>query len=148
MNAGARRLDGFTEKMIGCAYRVADVPESGFLEKVYENALAVELRKSGLAIDQRKRIGILSDGRVVGDYVLDILGCGFVGRRSRSRRVESRKGTRRYAKDALPLLPASYPARGFPLMNSGRSRFRIERITNHFRHRRSSAVSMLSCCIY
>jgi len=41
-------LDQLTEKIIGCAYTVANTLGSGFLEKVYENALAYELRKKGL----------------------------------------------------------------------------------------------------
>ena len=73
MNADERRLDSITEKIIGCAYRVANVLGSGFLEKVYENALAVELRKAELVIEQQKPIRILYDGQIVGDYVADLL---------------------------------------------------------------------------
>jgi GxxExxY protein len=46
-------LDGVTEKIIGCIYRVSNTLGSGFLEKVYENALAIELRKSGLKAQQQ-----------------------------------------------------------------------------------------------
>ncbi|MEE8396529.1 MAG: GxxExxY protein, partial [bacterium] len=42
MDAEKRRYDNLTEKIIGCAYDVANVLGSGFLEKVYENALAIE----------------------------------------------------------------------------------------------------------
>lgn len=45
----------------------------GFLEKVYENALAHELRKAGLVVDQQKAIQVGYDGVIVGDYVADIL---------------------------------------------------------------------------
>ncbi len=76
MNAYARRLDGTTEKIIACAYQVANVPGSGFLEKGCENAPAVEPREAELAIEQRKPIGILSDEQVVGDCVVDFLGSG------------------------------------------------------------------------
>ena len=46
MNADERRLDldGITEKIIGCAQQVSNVLGCGFLEKVYENALVLELR--------------------------------------------------------------------------------------------------------
>ena len=43
------------------------------MEKVYENALAHELRKAGLVVEQQKRIKIRYDGIVVGDYVADLL---------------------------------------------------------------------------
>jgi GxxExxY protein len=45
----------------------------GFLERVYENALVHELRKTGLRLEQQKRITIKYDGIVVGDYVADLL---------------------------------------------------------------------------
>jgi hypothetical protein len=38
-----------TEIIIGCAYTIANTLGNGFLEKVYENALAYELRKKGFA---------------------------------------------------------------------------------------------------
>jgi len=40
---GASRL---SERIIGCAFQVLNTLDSGFLEKVYENALAYELRKA------------------------------------------------------------------------------------------------------
>lgn len=40
-------LDAITEKIIGCAHQVSNTLGSGFLEKVYESALTIELRKSG-----------------------------------------------------------------------------------------------------
>ena len=39
--------DALTERIIGCVFRVANVLGPGFLEKVYENAFAYELRKAG-----------------------------------------------------------------------------------------------------
>ena len=55
MNADERRraLNETTEAVIGCAFRVSDVLGCGFLEKVYENALAVELRRKGLKVQQQ-----------------------------------------------------------------------------------------------
>jgi GxxExxY protein len=43
------------------------------LEKVYENALVHELRKSGLAVKQQYAMAVLYDGSVVGDYAADVL---------------------------------------------------------------------------
>jgi GxxExxY protein len=62
-----------TESVIGCAYTVANTLGTGFLEKVYENALAHELRKNGLHINQQSAINVLYDGIVVGEYVSDLL---------------------------------------------------------------------------
>ena len=44
------QVNAITEKIIGCAYKVANELGCGFLEKVYENALAHELRKKELPI--------------------------------------------------------------------------------------------------
>ena len=39
-----------TEKIIGCAYKVHNAPGPGVLEKVYENALRIEIEKLGLIV--------------------------------------------------------------------------------------------------
>lgn len=39
--------DNLTEKIIGCAYKVHNALGPGFLEKVYENALRIEIQKLG-----------------------------------------------------------------------------------------------------
>lgn len=65
--------DPLTSRIIGCAYRVANELGSGFLEKVYENALAHELRKAGLNFVQQHHNQVHYDGVVVGDYVADLL---------------------------------------------------------------------------
>ena len=61
-----------TEKIIGCAYTVSNALGAGFLEKVYENALAHELRKAGLKVQQQHPIQVRYDGIVVGDYIADL----------------------------------------------------------------------------
>lgn len=43
-------INEISRQVIGCAFRVANTLGYGFLEKVYENALLLELRKSGLVI--------------------------------------------------------------------------------------------------
>ena len=59
--------------MIGCAYRVHNTLGTGFLEKVYENALAHEVRKSGLVVAQQTEINVYYDGVKVGLFVGDLL---------------------------------------------------------------------------
>ncbi len=74
MDTDRRRfLDSLTERIIGCAYTVGNALGNGFLEKVYENALAHELRKAGLKVEQQRNLKVSYDGVVVGDYVADLL---------------------------------------------------------------------------
>ena len=62
-----------TEKIINCIYRVSNTLGSGFLEKVYENALAIELQENGLKAIQQYPIAVLYNKKPVGDFVADIL---------------------------------------------------------------------------
>jgi GxxExxY protein len=78
MNADECRLNQRTEQIIGCAYKVANTLGHGFLEKVYENALAHELRKAGLHVEQQKSIGVRYDGITVGEYVADLVVAGGI----------------------------------------------------------------------
>lgn len=75
MNTDKKReeLNRITERIIGCVYRVSNTLGAGFLEKVYENALALELRKAGLEVAQRHSVQVKYDGAVVGDFVADLL---------------------------------------------------------------------------
>ena len=66
-------IDQITEKIIGCAYIVAGKLGPGFLEKVYENALAHELRKTVLSCSQQVPLKVIYDGVIVGDYVADLV---------------------------------------------------------------------------
>ena len=68
-----RKTNDTTHRIIGCAYTVSNTLGCGFLEKVYENALALELRKQGLAVQQQYPIDVTYDGQVVGQYVTDML---------------------------------------------------------------------------
>ena len=54
MNTDQSNLNDLTEKIIGCAFVVSNTLGAGFLEKVYENALAHELRKAGLKVVQQR----------------------------------------------------------------------------------------------
>jgi GxxExxY protein len=73
MHADERRLNEITERVISCAYVVANTLGNGFLEKVYENALAHELRKAGFTVEQQRAIKVHYDGVIVGDFVADLL---------------------------------------------------------------------------
>ncbi len=56
MNANSRRLNELSNKVIKAAITVSNSLGVGFLEKVYENSLAHELRKVGFMVDQQKAI--------------------------------------------------------------------------------------------
>jgi GxxExxY protein len=73
MNADETVLNLRSERVIGCAFRVANTLGCGFLEKVYENALAHELRLAGLNVDQQRGVAVVYDGVIVGEYVVDLL---------------------------------------------------------------------------
>ena len=62
-----------TEQIIGCAYTVGNNLGCGFLEKVYEKALAIELIDSGLSIKTQGPIKVHYSGNVVGEYFADII---------------------------------------------------------------------------
>ena len=73
MNSGADRVNLLSKRIIGCALTVLYAQGIGFLEKVYENALVHELRKSGLAVSQQHPMVVRYDGIVVGEYAVDLL---------------------------------------------------------------------------
>lgn len=80
MPGDREKLNGITERVIGCAFKVSNALGCGFLEKVYENALVHEIRKSGLNVEQQHSIQVVYDGVIVGDFLADLLveGCVLV----------------------------------------------------------------------
>jgi GxxExxY protein len=72
-NANAARINDLSEPVIGCALAVSNTLGAGFVEKVYENALAYELRKRGLTVAQQGGVVVRYDGFIVGEYTTDLL---------------------------------------------------------------------------
>ncbi len=70
---GNMKHEELTEKIIGIFYRVYNSLGYGFLEKVYENAMAVEFRKVGLKFGQQVGVSVFYEGENVGDYVADFI---------------------------------------------------------------------------
>ena len=66
-------LNEISRKIIGCAFQVHNTLGCGFLERVYENALVMELRKERLKVVQQAPIKVYYEGEVIGDYIADIL---------------------------------------------------------------------------
>jgi GxxExxY protein len=62
-----------TEKIIKAAQNVHNTLGYGFLEKVYHNAMVLELRKMGLEVVSEKPITVYYDSQVVGEYIADIV---------------------------------------------------------------------------
>ena len=62
-----------TDLIIKAFYAVYNTLGYGFLEKVYENAMVIELRKLGLKVIPQARIIVHYDGQEVGEYSADLL---------------------------------------------------------------------------
>jgi GxxExxY protein len=61
-----------TRTIIGCAFRVHNALGEGFVEKVYENALRIELVKQGLGVEQQAPIEVTYEGQMVGSFFADL----------------------------------------------------------------------------
>src|ERR1041384_5357120 len=75
MNTDAHKseIDRVSQKIIGCSFTVGNRLGCGFLEKIYENALVVELPKAGLRVSQQHLMEVTYDNVVVGSYVADLI---------------------------------------------------------------------------
>ena len=73
MMADEYKHSGLTDAIIGAFYTVYNCLGRGFLEKVYENALAHELRQRGLSLTQQAPTRVCYDGAIVGEYYADLL---------------------------------------------------------------------------
>jgi GxxExxY protein len=116
-------INEITKKIIGCAYQVSNTLGIGFVEKVYENALAHLIRKSGLAVIQQHPIKVSFDGIIVGDFYADLLVANrvLVDLKAVSMLVDE------HTAQALNYLRAS----GFEvclLINFGKSKIEIKRL--------------------
>jgi len=75
MDANERecQLDDLVRTVIGAAYRVSNVLGCGFLEKVYERALAIEIARNGREVKCQVPFHILYLGQTVGCYTADLV---------------------------------------------------------------------------
>ncbi len=64
--------DDLTRTIIGCAYKVHNALGPGFIEKVYENSLRIELEKQQINVKQQEPINVTYDGHVVGEFYADL----------------------------------------------------------------------------
>lgn len=62
-----------TDKVINCFYYVYNTLGHGFLEKVYENALKIELVSRGFMVECQNPIKVQYKGVPVGEYFADMI---------------------------------------------------------------------------
>jgi GxxExxY protein len=62
-----------TGRILEAAFAVHNSLGAGFLERVYENALLIELRHMGMACTSQESLQVRYRGSIVGDYQADIL---------------------------------------------------------------------------
>jgi GxxExxY protein len=62
-----------TDKIIKAFYKVYNKLGYGFLEKVYQNAMLIELRKMGFHCENEKAVKVYYEDNLVGDYRADII---------------------------------------------------------------------------
>jgi GxxExxY protein len=121
------RLDSITRTIIGAAQRVSSKLGEGFLEKVYENSLAVELGKSSYQVEHQRSVLVEYEGTIVGEYIPDLIVENEV-------LVEIKAVTcldRVHRQQCINYLRAT----GFRvclLLNFGQSRLEVRRLVNRF----------------
>ena len=65
-------INDLTHTVIGCAYKVHNILGPGFLEKVYERALKLELDKLGIDVQQQGKLPVWYQGQSVGVFFPDL----------------------------------------------------------------------------
>jgi GxxExxY protein len=124
---GLMELDEITEKVIGCAYKVLNGLGSGFLERVYENALAIEIQNAGLKVKQQYPIVIRYEKVIVGEYIADLLIEDLV--------LVELKAVEELAQIHSAQCLNYLKATGLKvclLTNFGKNKIKVKRLVNHF----------------
>ncbi|MDQ6654705.1 MAG: GxxExxY protein [Verrucomicrobiota bacterium] len=135
MNLEARKPETETdelliERVIGAAIRVHVELGPGFLESLYEEALAIELRALGLQFDRQKPVPIFYRGQAIGEHRVDLLVAGSV--------VLELKATSALEKVHFAILRSYLKALGLSdglLFNFAATRLTIKRVGREFHSR-------------
>ncbi len=125
MHADVVRLNELSGRVIGCAFTVLNVLGPGSLDKVYENALAHELRKAGLDVVQQRGLTVTYDGVVVGQYFVDLM----VEQALLVELKTTKSGVEGHRAKCLNYLKA-FSLRLCLLLNCGNPRLEIKRVAN------------------
>jgi len=73
MNADDYKYQALSEKITQAAFTVHNTLGTGFLEKVYENAMRIELGNAGLNVVQQAPLQVIYEGTIVGEYFADLI---------------------------------------------------------------------------
>jgi GxxExxY protein len=120
-------LNSLSEQIIGCAYAVGNTLGYGFLEKVYENAIAHELVKVGLDVSRQQPIKVYYDGVDVGDYFADlVVDDEIIIELKAVKNIDSI-----HLAQCLNYLKATEKKLGL-LINFGQKRVEVKRVVNNF----------------
>lgn len=123
----SEQLNKISERIINAAYKVSNALGAGFLEKVYENALAHQLVKDGMKIEQQRPINVYYDKVVVGEYFADlVVEEAVIVELKAGKRIEDI-----YLAQTLNYLKATGLKLGL-ILNFGQPRVGIKRVVNHF----------------
>jgi GxxExxY protein len=127
MKNNDEELNLITEKIIGSAFNVSNKLGFGFLEKVYENALCIELTKTGLNFVSQKPLDVYYDNFLVGEYYADI----YVENEIIVELKVSKNLDENHQAQLMNYLKASNKRIGL-LINFGKSKIEIKRMLNGF----------------
>jgi len=112
-----------TEQIIGAAFEVYRVLGYGFLEKVYQRAMQVELRLRGITAEIESKIKVYFKDNVVGDYQADLFVADAV--------IVELKVAKTYNRDDEPQLLNELRATGIKvglMINFGRTKVEFKRM--------------------
>ena len=73
MHADEAILNERSRQVIGGAFTVLNTLGAGFLEKVHENALTLELQAAGLRVEQQHGLTVTYCGQTIGQYFIALL---------------------------------------------------------------------------
>jgi GxxExxY protein len=120
-------LDETTRAIIGAAQKVSRVLGTGFLERVYENALSIELRRIGLEVEQQRAVHVRYGGEIVGDYFTDLFVSSSV-----IVEIKAVKGLERIHQAQCVHYLRATGLRVCLLLNFGHTRLEVKRIVCNF----------------
>ena len=118
-----------TRSIIGCAFEVANELGCGFLESVYEEALAAALRDKGMSVQSQQPVTVYFRGQAVGDFYADLL----VERKVLVELKAVKSLTPEHEAQVINYLNATGIEVGL-LINFGRPRLEFRRYTRSVRH--------------
>ncbi|MFA5032626.1 MAG: GxxExxY protein [bacterium] len=67
------KYENITNNILSAAFKVYNTLGFGFLEKVYQNAMLIELKKYNLKVESEKSIKVYYEETIVGEYMADLV---------------------------------------------------------------------------